>query len=184
MSTGIILGIAAAFLVVAFLIWRTFGVGYFRARGKRLVTCPENEQTVAVEVDARHAALTGATGRPHLRLTECTRWPEKQGCGQQCLRQIENSPDGCLVRNFVAEFYAGKACVLCGRDLTEKDWLEHGPAFRAPDRVTVEARFVAAENLPEILKTHSPVCWDCHIAETFRAKRPDLVVERPRPVSN
>jgi hypothetical protein len=27
--------------------------------------------------------------QPHLRLSECSRWPERQGCGQECLSQIE-----------------------------------------------------------------------------------------------
>ena len=27
--------------------------------------------------------------------------------------------------------------------------------------------------------THLPVCWNCHIAESFRREHPELVVDRP-----
>jgi hypothetical protein len=30
-----------------------------------------------------------------------------------------------------------------------------------------------------VLETHSPVCWDCYIAQEFRRDHPDLVVLRP-----
>ena len=42
------------------------------------------------------AAITTAAsallGPPELRLTACSRWPEKAGCGQPCLSQIAASP--------------------------------------------------------------------------------------------
>ena len=50
-----------------------------------------------------------------------------------------------------------------------------------PRNETVEWRDLRAETVTEAMETHRPVCWDCHIAETFRRKYPDLVVERKRP---
>jgi hypothetical protein len=29
------------------------------------------------------------------------------------------------------------------------------------------------------LGRHWPVCWSCHMSETFRRAHPELVVERP-----
>lgn len=84
-----------------------------------------------------------------------------------------------MVRRILSKWYGGKFCVHCGRDLSEIDWLEHKPALMSPECRTVELRQVAAERLPEVLKTHCPVCWNCHIAETFRRMYPDLVVNRP-----
>jgi hypothetical protein len=55
--------------------------------GARAVTCPETKQTVAVELDAVHAAVTGLRGKPDLRLADCTRWPEKAGCNEACLEE-------------------------------------------------------------------------------------------------
>lgn len=60
---------------------------YSRYSGSRLVECPENQQPAVVTVDARHAAATGLHGRADLRLSTCTRWPERANCGQPCLPQ-------------------------------------------------------------------------------------------------
>jgi hypothetical protein len=60
---------------------------YARYSGGRLVACPENQQSAAVSVDARHAAMTGIDGHPDLRLCDCTRWPERANCDQACLSQ-------------------------------------------------------------------------------------------------
>lgn len=58
---------------------------YNRYRGTRVVTCPENQQKVVVSFRALRAALSGLSGRPLLRLAECTRWPAKQDCAQDCI---------------------------------------------------------------------------------------------------
>jgi len=49
----------------------------------------------------------------------------------------------------------------------------------SPDRETVQWHEVPAEKLMTMLSTHPPVCWNCHIAESFVRKHPDLVVESP-----
>ncbi len=153
---------------------------YFRFRGQRLITCPENRQTAAVEVDARRAAVTSLLGPPELRLQDCSRWPVRAGCGQECLLQIETQPEACLVRNIITRWYAGKSCVYCGKAIGEVDWLNHKPALMNESRTTVQWNALPAERLPEVLRTHLPVCWDCHIAESFRKEHPELVVDRPR----
>jgi hypothetical protein len=33
--------------------------------------------------------------------------------------------------------------------------------------------------LQETFATHQPVCWDCHIAQTFRREHAELVTDRP-----
>jgi hypothetical protein len=58
---------------------------YNRYRGIRAVSCPENQQQVAVRFDALHAAASGMSGRPKLRLSDCTRWPERGDCNQACV---------------------------------------------------------------------------------------------------
>lgn len=58
---------------------------YKRYSGGRLVACPEDQQSAAVNMDARHAALTGVDGNPQLRVHDCTRWPEHSNCGRTCL---------------------------------------------------------------------------------------------------
>ena len=47
---------------------------WFRYRGARVVTCPENQRPAGVSLDSLHASLT-APGRPAaLRLSTCSRW--------------------------------------------------------------------------------------------------------------
>lgn len=174
----LVLGTLIVVAVVGSLSWMLVR-NYQRVRGERVVSCPDNGQDVAVRVDAVRAALTPA-GRPdHFRVESCTRWPEKVGCGQTCLQQVEAQPDDCLVRTQLARWYADKSCVLCGKALGVSEWGTHPPGVRAPDGLTKEWRDIPPETLWGVLGTHSPVCWDCHIAETFRRQRPDLVIDNP-----
>ncbi len=170
-------GAVVATLII-FLIGR-FGKTYVRSRGVRVVNCPETGQTVAVRLNALHAARTGALGRPDLELTSCTRWPEKQDCGQMCVRQIEWSPDGCLIRARLENFYAGKSCVYCGEEIHAKEWLEHKPSMLVDERI-LNWPDIPAEQIPATLDKAKPVCFSCSITETFRSKHPELVIERNR----
>jgi len=159
------------------------GVGAFlqarRYRGTMLVTCPETIRPEAVTVDWRHAASTGLVGAPELRLRDCTRWPERQDCAQGCLLQIERAPENCLVRGILTRWYAGKTCAYCRRSFGEIHWHDHRPALRDPRGRTLEWSEVPPKTLQGVLSTHRPVCWNCHVAETFRRVHSDLVVERP-----
>jgi hypothetical protein len=153
---------------------------YFTYRGKRLITCPETLEKEVVDVAARKAAASVFIGDSTLRLDMCSRWPERHDCGQECLRQIEADPDNCLVRNIVSNWYEGQRCVYCHKRFGPLHHLDHAPALMGPDRRTIEWDHVQPEQLPELLSTHKPVCWSCHVAETFRQDYPELVVERKR----
>lgn len=58
-----------------------------RYSGGRPVICPENHQSAVVSIDARQAASTVMDGSPALRLSECSRWPDRIQCNQACLSQ-------------------------------------------------------------------------------------------------
>lgn len=166
----------AAVLVVAFVIT------YRRYAGKRLVTCPENRQPAAVDVDALHAAAEAIrTGGAELRLNACSRWPAMAGCEQPCVSQIADSPEQSLVRTIVAQWYAGKRCAMCAREIPPIAWHEQAPAVLGPDGVTKEWTEERPEALPAIFKTHQPICFTCHLGESFRHEHPEWVVERQRP---
>ena len=60
---------------------------YEQYEGSRAVICPENKRQVAVSIDAMHAAVTGLSRAPDIRLFDCTRWPERRKCAQECLPQ-------------------------------------------------------------------------------------------------
>jgi hypothetical protein len=149
-------------------------------RGARLITCPETNAPAAVEVDSRHAAATVLSGKPDLRLRDCTRWPEKRDCGQECLRQIEKDEDGCLIRALVARWYAGKVCVICGQELGQEKWMERKPCVVDAAGITHQWSEFEPEAVPEVFRSHSPACWDCHVAEQFRRTHPELVTDRDR----
>jgi len=142
--------------------------------GKRLITCPENHETAAVDLNIINTFIGP------LRLSDCSRWPEKAGCDQACLSQIATAPSDCLVRNIVAAWYAGKRCAVCNGEIGPVVWHERPPALWSPDGTSREWTAVAAEELPNIFATHAPLCWICHLAMSFRREHPELVIERPR----
>jgi hypothetical protein len=131
-----------------------------------------------VEADSLQAAFSDSSAKK-LRLKECSRWPERADCGQECLAELEAAPEECLVRTIVAKWYEGKKCALCGKAIGKIDWLEHKPGVLGPDRKTALWPHFRAETLPDVLSTHQPVCWDCHIAANFRNQFPNLVIDRP-----
>lgn len=167
-----------AFTVLYFVVPLAAGA-WMRYRGKRLITCPETRQPAAVDIDVRHAALSAVIGPPDLRLQRCSRWPERQDCGQECLLQIEIAPQDCKVRNILTSWYEGKACVFCGKPFGNIHVYDHQPAFLSPADYTVEWRDLRAENIPAALETAKPVCWDCHMLKTLMREQPDLVIQRP-----
>ena len=120
-------------------------------------------------------------GRPQLRLDACTRWPEKRGCGQECLGQIEGAPDACLLRNILADWYQGKTLrVLRPR---VRRGLTGTTTSPRSSRWTARSSTGAASG-PSRSWTCSrptdPVCWDCAVAEGFRRAHPELVTDRGR----
>ena len=180
MSLTLLITIAILVLAAGLFAFRAIpGVRtYFNYRGKRLVTCPETKETVAVDVNAKEAAEGGFLSEPTLRLSACTRWPERQDCGQECLKQIEADPANCLVWNIVSKWYEGKSCVFCHKTIGPLHHLDHVPALLGPDFRTVEWKQVRPEQLLEVFSTHQPVCWNCHVTESFRRAHPELVTER------
>lgn len=180
MSGTILIVLAVLALAVGLFVFRAIpGVrAYFELRGKRLITCPETNHAAAVDVAAGEAAVGAFLSEPTLRLKQCSRWPERQDCGQECLQQIEVDPENCLVWNIVSQWYKGKQCAICHKAIGELRHLDHAPGLLAPDHKTVEWKELRPEQLPEIFSSHLPVCWNCHVAEVFRRMYPELVTDR------
>ena len=68
---------------------------------------------------------------------------------------------------------------LLSRKIPEIHWSDHNPAILSPDGGTIEWSDVRPEDLPRVFATHRRVCWNCHVAQSFRAQFPGLAVERP-----
>ena len=131
-------------------------------RETRLITCPENHQTAAVN----------PAWSTSLRLSACSRWPEKAGCDQACLSQIETSPQECLLSTVVRKWYEGKTCTLCHRAI------EYPGGVISPEGVAREWNEFSPEQLPRIFATHQPLCWNCNNVVELIETRPDLVTPR------
>ena len=148
-----------------------------------MVTCPETQRPAGVALDARHAALSCLKPQPELRLSSCSRWPERAGCGQACLHQIEAAPADCLVRNILIKWYEGKNCRTCGLPIGPIVMGAAQPAlFTADkvsvDKVSVEWSDIPAERLQEVLSAAEPVCFACHMASKMMREHPELMIDR------
>jgi len=141
---------------------------YRRYRGPRVVLCPETITPEEVEVGALRAAWGAARDDLQLRLTSCSRWPERRKCGQRCLTQIEGSPDGCLVRDRVAHWYVGCKCALCGGEIGQIRRFHRNPGLVGPDGKIRKWRDLEVEELPEAFATYRPICAPC----VAKAKQP------------
>ena len=180
MDTAVGSLIAIASLAAA--LW--FGIRWLvrsssKYRGTHLVTCPETQKPAIVEVDALHASLTSTVRLPDIRLADCSRWPLKEQCGQECLTELDVAPGRCLVSGVLMRWYRDKNCVYCEREFSEVHWLDHRPALLSPAGRLVSWNEINVDRFQQVLETHSPVCWDCYIAQDFRVNHPDMVVYRP-----
>lgn len=172
----ILIGAVAA---LYFLVPRAVGA-LLKFRGKRVITCPETRAPASVDVDEGHAALTALLGDPDLRLKGCSRWPEREGCGQECLLQVRLAPHDCLARTLLEDWYQGKACVLCEVKFHEIGWSEHAPAMLSPEGVIREWSDIPAEQLPYVFQTHQPICWACSVTRSLLSSHPEVAVDRSR----
>lgn len=149
-----------------------------RLRGARVVTCPETGRPAAVTIDVRHAVASGLAGpRSWIRLRTCSRWSERGRCDGPCADEAAAAASS--TRAIVDRAIRGKPCAFCGKSIERTAFLDHHAAFLLADRTTVEWPDVAPELLRETIASRAPVCWDCHIAETFRRRFPELVTDRP-----
>ncbi|MGB7281065.1 MAG: hypothetical protein WBE13_02290 [Candidatus Acidiferrum sp.] len=94
------------------------------------------------------------------------------------MAEIEEAPKASLVSTIVNQWYQGKECAYCHKPFGELRWDSHKPALIDAELKTVQWSEIPAEKLQETMRTHLPVCWDCHIAETFRREYPEMVVDR------
>lgn len=169
-------------LVIAVAV-ATFAIRYIVAwaqlRGTRVLVCPETNRPVGAELELGKAAFATALGQqPLLHLSDCTRWPERAGCDQACLHQLDGAPGACKLRTILDDWYQKRSCAFCRKAFTHVNWTDHEPALLTPELHTIEWNDVDPSKVDEILKTHLPVCWNCHIAESFRREHPELVTDR------
>jgi hypothetical protein len=171
--------IALVIVLVALYFFAAPLAGVFvKFRGKRVIICPDTRKPAAVDVNAGHAALMSLLGDPDLRLKSCSRWPERKDCGQDCLLQIEVSPEDCLARTMLEDWYHGRTCVLCRLKIRDIHWSDHKPAMLSPQGGITEWCDIPPEQLPDVFETHQPVCWACAVTSTLMQSHPEVAVDR------
>ena len=155
----------------------------YRLRGERVVICPETKEPVGVNVDLGHAATTAVWEKADIRLTTCTRWPERAGCDQPCVAQIEAEPEETRTKRIATHYFEGKHCAICQRAIDRPNAATLQPGFMHPETHEVKAwDEVDGAHLMEASTKHLPLCANCTLAESFRQRFPDQVVDRiPRP---
>ncbi len=65
-----------------------------RFRTKRSLSCPVTGGEAEVGIDAGRAAWTSAFGRALLRVKNCSLWPARKNCPQDCLHLPETEGEG------------------------------------------------------------------------------------------
>ena len=173
---------STAFIVIAFALLvmiASFTALYLRYRGKRVVTCPETNAPVGAEINAALAASTWLVTQPRFVITACSRWPERAGCDQACAPQVEQSPDETRVQSIAAKWYRQHRCIYCAQPIDEVGGAAVVPALLIPDGQLREWRDVAPQNLPQVLASSDAVCARCELAEDFRRRFPNRVIDRP-----
>lgn len=91
MDKPVLVGAAIVILGAVYVLPLVVLEAWERFRRSRVVTCPETGLPASVGVDAGHAAMTAAWGRPDLRIAACSRWPERAGCDQRCLVEMRRA---------------------------------------------------------------------------------------------
>jgi len=139
---------------------------YYRNRGRQSVTCPDSGQKADVEVDRKLAFWMALRGQEHSRLQSCSRWPEKGDCGQECLAELEPSPEN--VDRLLTKWYEGKSCAVCARALSPADWRRSRLGVLNQQQKLFELRHMQLDELQSKLAHMRPLCWNCHQEERAR----------------
>jgi hypothetical protein len=76
--------VLALLVPTVWVLWRTWS----RARTERQVNCPHFGAPALVKLDPWYAVRMHALGDREVLVKDCARWPERRGCGQECLKGI------------------------------------------------------------------------------------------------
>ena len=151
---------------------------YFQNRGRQPAICPENGEPVDIELDNKYSFWTALRGQEHARLQSCTRWPEKGDCGQECMAQIDPSPEN--VERLMLSWHKDKVCAICTRAITPSDWRRGRLAWLDKQHKLIELRQVNLRQLQSELEEMRPLCWTCHQEERVRQAVPPRVLKGDR----
>jgi hypothetical protein len=159
----LLIAIAATLAAVAagIFVRRLLAAG-LRFRGSRVVTCPETQRAAGVTLDLWYAVITAFGGKPRLRLSGCSRWPERAPCGQECLSEIQAAPGGCRVQALLRDWYEDKCCLWCGAPVSPVHWSSCKPVLLTSAGQLQQWNEIPVDRVPEVLGASQPVCFACY----------------------
>jgi hypothetical protein len=169
--------LAAAYVLTLVWIFRRQPARY----AGHVLTCPETRGPVEVEVDSRHALVTLLQGVKELRLKQCSRWPERAGCDEACLLQLDTAP--AVLTRVMANWCEGRNCAVCNCAVTARDWESGRLGLLDRRNNLVELREIRLDQLPNAFDHYRPLCWSCHQVERSRRPAPAVFLKgdrRPR----
>ena len=91
MSHPFLVIFALVVLGVVYLLVPAIASVFFSYRRPRSFRCPEIKTVATVGIAAWRAALTQFRGAPRLRATQCPLWPQRGGCSQGCLTEVQQT---------------------------------------------------------------------------------------------
>jgi hypothetical protein len=169
----------AAFPIVIFFIGAGVLVGlplvstlqtYLKNRGRRPVVCPDDHTRAGVEVDRKFTLHAAMHGKEQMRVKTCSHWPENGNCGQECLVQVEATPEN--IDRLLTRWFDGKPCNVCRRPLTPADWRFGRVGFLNEQSKLVELQQIDLDNFGTVAEPTRPLCWTCHQQEKQRQAQP------------
>ena len=87
-------------VVGAFLVRRSVTAAHaWRFHGQMMVTCPETRNCAEVKVATLRLAISELLNVGQIKLSRCSRWPDRRDCSQDCIRQLETNPCSHRARN-------------------------------------------------------------------------------------
>jgi hypothetical protein len=151
---------------------------YYENRGRKAVKCPDTWQTADVEIDHSFVLESAMRGQERSRVQLCSHWPQNAECGQECLVQIDASPEN-LERLF-ARSLAGSTCAICTRQITPSDWRQGRLGVFDQKQQLLELRDMSVADLQSTLQDSRALCWKCHQEERVRQVVPLHVMRGSR----
>lgn len=168
----LVIAVLVVYLVIALRTWS-------RIHGTRVVVCPETQNPAAVNVDIGHAVASAVWEKADIRLSSCSRWPEREDCEQPCVHQIETMASETSPKIIATHFFSTQRCSICTRPIAPPSAVTLQPGFMDPVTHKVESwNEIPPQELPQAIATRRPLCSNCTLAESFRQRFPDKVTDR------
>jgi len=152
----------------AFRLWR-----FFSAEASPAHTDTTKASTALIDVALTN---TADSAPPNTLSPSQTGIDHQPAVDLQCL-EAGHLPEA-SASVVVKEWARGRTCAMCRGPVTESCLAGHHIALLEPTGMTREWVDVGADRLALALATSLPLCWNCHVAATFRRTHPELVTDR------